>query len=113
MLDKLEMQEVLAHEPDAEATVYALIERANDHGGKDNVSAIVLRFADEQGANESAPTAEGASPPVAHASVERPSLRWLTDGVPRASGAFRTELDVLDEDATTIARVPYEKSKRA
>jgi protein phosphatase len=105
MLDKLEMQDVLAHEPDAEATVYALIERANDLGGKDNVSAIVLRFAGEPRVNEAA-----AQPAP---SAQRPSLRWLTDGVSRNSGAFRTEVDALDEDATTIARVPYEKSKRA
>jgi serine/threonine protein phosphatase PrpC len=104
MLDKLELQDVLSHESDAEATVYALIERANDRGGKDNVSAIVLRFAGEPRVNEVAPAAPSA---------QRPSLRWLTDGVSRESGAFRTELDALDDDATTIARVPYEKSKRA
>jgi serine/threonine protein phosphatase PrpC len=113
MLDTLELAEVLAREPDVEATVYALIEQANDRGGKDNVSAIVLRFAGEPRTHTgTAPEAAlPASPPMQ--TGERPNLRWLMDGVSRESGAFRTELGALDEDATTIARVPYDKSKRA
>jgi serine/threonine protein phosphatase PrpC len=116
MLDTLELAEVLAEEPDAEATVYALIERANDRGGKDNVSAIVLRFAAEERAH-SATIPRQAQPELPASpstrSPERPSLRWLMDGVSRESGAFRTDLGALDDDATTIARVPYDKSKRA
>lgn len=120
MLDKLELRDVLAREPDVESAVYALIERANDRGGKDNVSAIVLRFAEELHAG-APPAPDRAFPdlppppaPVASSRApERPNLRWLTDGVARGSGAFRTDLAALDEDATTVARVPHAKSKRA
>jgi protein phosphatase len=118
MLDKLELRDVLASDPEVETTVYALIERANDRGGKDNVSAIVLRFAEELPVTI-VPSPERVMPvvpqlpPLEAPSAGRPSLRWLTDGVARNSGAFRTELDALDDDATTVARVPYEKPKRA
>jgi serine/threonine protein phosphatase PrpC len=122
MLDKLELQEILGHDPEVDATVYALIERANDRGGKDNVSAIVLRFAAEP--NLASPSASmrvprafpeiPAAPPASSSRSEgRPSLRWLTDGRSRDSGAFRTDLDALDDDATTVARIPYDKPKRA
>lgn len=117
MLDKVELAEVLAQEPEVDATVYSLIERANDRGGKDNVSAIVLRFASERrpATEATAPPARAPEAPAVapERTAPRPSLRWLTDGVSRESGAFRTDLDVLDDDATTIARVPYDKSKRA
>lgn len=106
MLDKLELQELLGQQPDAELAVYELIERANDRGGKDNVSVIVLRFAGEPQAE----TSHSGMRPTA-VSGERPSLRWLTDGVERKQGSFRTELDSLDEDATTIARVPHPSVK--
>jgi serine/threonine protein phosphatase PrpC len=106
MLDKLELQELLACKQEVEATVYELIERANDRGGKDNVSVIVLRFADDSGANAD-PTPERPT----SVSGERPSLRWLTDGVERDPGSFRSGLDTLDEDATTVARVPHPLGK--
>jgi PPM family protein phosphatase len=123
MLDKLELQEILGYETGVDSTVYSLIERANDRGGKDNVSAIVMRFADVgQVARGAAPQQAlpvfpeippAPPPPSSVPSPERPSLRWLMDGRTRESGAFRTNLDALDDDATTVARVPYEKPKRA
>jgi protein phosphatase len=106
MLDKLELQDVLAREQGVEATVYELIERANDRGGKDNVSVIVLRFSGDARANLD-PLPERPT----SVSGERPSLRWLTDGVEREPGSFRTELDTLDDDATTVARVPHPLAK--
>ncbi len=40
------MQEILLKEPDLQAAVYALIEAANDAGGRDNVTAIVIKVVD-------------------------------------------------------------------
>jgi serine/threonine protein phosphatase PrpC len=106
MLDKLELQDLLAHRQEVETTVYELIERANDRGGRDNVSVIVLCFPDERA------TIGPAVELPSSVSGERPSLRWLTDGVERTSSAFRADLNTLDDDATTIAHVPHAKAKR-
>jgi serine/threonine protein phosphatase PrpC len=38
-----EVREILVDEPDLEAAVYALIELANDRGGKDNVTVILVK----------------------------------------------------------------------
>ena len=43
------IRDVLLGEPDLEAAVYALIELANDRGGKDNVTVILVKIV-EQGA---------------------------------------------------------------
>jgi len=38
-----EIERLLADESDLEAAVYGLIERANDHGGKDNVTVVLIK----------------------------------------------------------------------
>ena len=44
MVSDARILEVLLTEQDLESAVYALIEQANDAGGKDNVSVILLRY---------------------------------------------------------------------
>ncbi len=43
MMKDEEIRDVLLSEPDLEAAVYTLIERANDQGGRDNVTVILLK----------------------------------------------------------------------
>ncbi len=40
------MREIMLKEPDLQAAVYALIENANDAGGRDNVTAILIKVVD-------------------------------------------------------------------
>ncbi len=44
MLHDEEILEVMAHSHDAQINVYTLISKANDAGGKDNITAVVIRF---------------------------------------------------------------------
>jgi protein phosphatase len=43
MASDQEIQEILLGEPDLEAAVYGLIERANDRGGTDNVTVVLIK----------------------------------------------------------------------
>ena len=43
MVEDQEIERLLVEESDLEAAVYGLIERANDHGGKDNVTVILIK----------------------------------------------------------------------
>jgi protein phosphatase len=43
MVPDAEIEDLLARESDLEAAVYGLIERANDHGGKDNVTVVLIK----------------------------------------------------------------------
>ncbi len=43
MVTDLEIAEILLNEPDLEAAVYGLIELANDRGGRDNVTVILIK----------------------------------------------------------------------
>jgi len=43
MVQDEEIERLLVAEPDLEAAVYGLIERANDHGGKDNVTVVLVK----------------------------------------------------------------------
>jgi protein phosphatase len=39
-----QVRDVLLGEPDLEAAVFTLIEMANEHGGKDNVTVILVKI---------------------------------------------------------------------
>jgi protein phosphatase len=43
MVGDPEIEQLLARETDLEAAVYGLIELANDHGGKDNVTVVLIK----------------------------------------------------------------------
>jgi serine/threonine protein phosphatase PrpC len=43
MVEDPEIERLLVDESDLEAAVYGLIERANDHGGKDNVTVVLIK----------------------------------------------------------------------
>lgn len=43
MVEDDEIERLLVGESDLEAAVYGLIERANDHGGKDNVTVVLIK----------------------------------------------------------------------
>jgi serine/threonine protein phosphatase PrpC len=43
MVEDQEIERLLVDESDLEAAVYGLIERANDHGGKDNVTVVLIK----------------------------------------------------------------------
>jgi len=43
MVSDEEIERLLVEETDLEAAVYGLIERANDHGGKDNVTVVLIK----------------------------------------------------------------------
>ena len=46
MVDNRQIQQVLATQRDLEAAVYGLIELANDAGGKDNVTVVLIKVLD-------------------------------------------------------------------
>ena len=46
-VDEAALREILDAHPQLEAAVQALVERANQNGGPDNVTAILLRYTDE------------------------------------------------------------------
>ena len=43
MVNDREIEEIMNKYSDAEKTIEALIEKANKNGGKDNISAIIIR----------------------------------------------------------------------
>jgi protein phosphatase len=44
VVDEQEIARVIASEPDLGAAVRTLVERANDNGGPDNVTAVLVRW---------------------------------------------------------------------
>jgi serine/threonine protein phosphatase PrpC len=48
MLSDQRIQEVLARQPDLESAVYGLIELANDAGGRDNVTVVLVKVLERQ-----------------------------------------------------------------
>ena len=44
-----EVREILLHEPDLEGAIYKLIETANDHGGRDNTTLILVKVLERAG----------------------------------------------------------------
>lgn len=47
MANSLEIQRILSEEPDLEAALYGLIELANDRGGKDNVTVVLIKVVEQ------------------------------------------------------------------
>ena len=47
MADSREIQRILGEKPDIEAAVYGLIELANDRGGKDNVTVVLIKVVEQ------------------------------------------------------------------
>lgn len=60
MVDDEELREVLLQEPDVDAAVYRLIELANQHGGRDNTTIILVKVVERM-----------ASPTALHALTAR------------------------------------------
>jgi serine/threonine protein phosphatase PrpC len=88
MVEDSEIERLLVDESDLEAAVYGLIERANDHGGKDNVTVVLIK--------------------VIERAVRAAYAGWskLPDAVrePRASANIPST-----EDATVIGSLPLDE----
>lgn len=63
MVSDGEIQRILMDETDLEAAVYTLIEAANDNGGKDNVTVILVQVIERAG-NSFQPPSDAPSPPA-------------------------------------------------
>jgi serine/threonine protein phosphatase PrpC len=61
MVSDGEIQRILMDETDLEAAVYTLIEAANDNGGKDNVTVILVQVIERAG-NSLQPPSDAPSP---------------------------------------------------
>ncbi len=61
MLSDEEMLSVVTGEPDLDGAVYSLIERANDRGGKDNVTVILVRVIERVEVSMTVPRASTAA----------------------------------------------------
>jgi protein phosphatase len=97
MVNDEEITQLLLGEPDLEAAVYGLIERANDHGGKDNVTVALIKVMER---------AVRAAPGVDFKGwTKLPSE--LTHDVPGSDDV--TVLGTVScEDPTTIGKLPQQ-----
>lgn len=106
MIPDEEILDILGRSPSLEITCRRLVARANDNGGEDNITAVVMRIGhdDEAGArahpssasveiafDKTAPSAAPASATVAIAD------KWTEDTTPREGG---TEPDTTPRDGT-------------
>ncbi|MFO0625136.1 MAG: PP2C family serine/threonine-protein phosphatase [Polyangiales bacterium] len=106
---------VLSHEGDPDAACEALVRLANDHGGEDNVTAVVLRVTDDTLApppDRAAASLEETRPMLSLAAVERaqtiavPEAPTAHDAAPSpASEPERPRLG--DDDDTVDAPSPF------
>jgi len=96
MIDANSISNILTTNDDPQAAVDALVDAANQAGGEDNITAVVLDFEDDGGGVSSgtAPHHEGVR--------EEPEPRRRANTQPGAA----------DEDATGAFDVPKERSER-
>jgi protein phosphatase len=57
MVSDEEIRDVIVNEPDLEAAVYGLIEVANDRGGKDNITVILVKVLEKRPSAKRIPAA--------------------------------------------------------
>jgi serine/threonine protein phosphatase PrpC len=86
MVKDEEIEQLLVEETDLEAAVYGLIERANDYGGKDNVSVVLIKVVER---------------------VVRPVVAPSFQGWSKLPSSVRQELPG-SEDVTVIGSVCFE-----
>jgi serine/threonine protein phosphatase PrpC len=87
MVEDQEIERLLLDESDLEAAVYGLIERANDHGGKDNVTVVLIK--------------------VIERAVRAAYSGWSK--LPDAIRAARAASIPSTEDATVIGSIPLDE----
>lgn len=99
---------VLSHEGDPDAACEALVRLANDHGGEDNVTAVVLRVSDDTApppAHRSLTSLEETRPMLSLAAAERSLPIAVTDPPAPPDEPERPRLG--DDDDTVEAPSPF------
>jgi serine/threonine protein phosphatase PrpC len=101
MVEDEEIERLLVDESDLESAVYGLIERANDHGGKDNVTVILIKVIER-----------AVRPAYAGWSKLPDAVRHAPASVPSTEDATVIGSLPLDE-RTTIASAPRASATRS
>ena len=99
---------VLCHEGDPDAACEALVRLANDHGGEDNVTAVVLRVSDDAPlpvTERSLTSLEETRPMLSLAAAERAVSIAVTDAPAPPDEPERPRLG--DDDDTVEAPSPF------
>ena len=99
---------MLSHEGDPDAACEALVRLANDHGGEDNVTAVVLRVSDDAPlpvTGRSLTSLEETRPMLSLAAAERAVSIAVTDAPAPPDEPERPRLG--DDDDTVEAPSPF------
>ena len=92
-LEDDEIAEILQSHPDPQESVDELVRRANDRGGRDNISVVVVEVVDDGDKSRAASEALGHAPPTTSAppTVRHDEDSWSRSGSKDAAAVATTE----------------------
>ena len=70
MIDEAQIEEVLTSESDPQQAADRLVELANEAGGEDNITVVLVEITDEDAAPAAQPSEQAAAPPPAREDTE-------------------------------------------